>query len=124
MQLDILANLIDDFCLAKEARLDADKEAKRLKAIEVDFKQRVMQEMLNNDCHMVGGSYKKVTLKTKQRAQAADWQQVYDYIKATGSTDLLQRPLSEEAIKLRLNDGVQVPGIEFIEINDLSVSKL
>lgn len=124
MQLDILGKLIDDFCVAKEARLHADKHAASLKAVEVELKNRVMQEMLNNDCHMVGGTYKKVTLKTKQRPQVADWSEVYKFIVDTGATDLLQRRLSEAAVKARVDDGVAVPGVEYIETNDLSVSKL
>lgn len=124
MQLDILSNLIDEYCLTREQRLVADKEAQKLKSIETDLKFRVMQEMLNNDCHMVGGKYKKVTLRTKSKPTAADWGQIYDYIKEHDAQDLLQRRLAEGAVKDRLQEGEVIPGLELVEINDLSVSKL
>lgn len=124
MELDVLSNLIDEYCVTREQRLVADKEASRLKGIETTLKHRVMQEMLNHECHMVGGKYKKVTLRTKHKPTASDWSLIYDYIDKHKAPDLLQRRLAEGAINERLQDGETIPGVELIEINDLSVSKL
>ncbi len=124
MQLDVLSQIIDAYCVARELRLTADKEAAKLKAKETDLKNRVMQEMLNHDCHMVGGKYKKVTLRTKSKPQVASWPEVYAYIMEHDAPDLLQRRLAEGAVNERLTEGEAIPGVELIEINDLSVSKL
>jgi hypothetical protein len=51
-----------------------------------------------------------------------DWEEVYKYIKANDAFDLLQRRLTETAVKLRWDDGIRLPGIETLRVYDVSIS--
>ena len=124
MELTELTHLVDEYCVKRENRLEADKYAKQLKADETELKERVIAEMLKHDCGMVGGTYKKVTVQTKLKPMAADWEQVYGYIREHDAFELLQRRLNEGAVKERLEAGEDLTGVEFYELNDLSVAKL
>jgi len=124
MDLSELTDLTNKFVSARQDRLDADKAAKALKEIEQELKGRVVQEMIKHGCGMVGGETKKVTLQTKRKPMAADWLLLSKYIMENDAVDLLQRRLAEGAINERFEDGVEIPGVEFYEVNDLSVGKL
>ena len=124
MELALLGKLNDDYVAARQLRLDSDKEAARLKSIEVKLHDRLVEELRSNDVGMVGGSTHKVTLKTVSKPQAEDWQAVYQYIKDNDAFELLQRRLGEGAVAERTEAGEKIPGIAFYLKSTLSVSKL
>lgn len=51
------------------------------------------------------------------------WPELIDYIKATGSVDLLEKRLLKSGAKLRLEDG-PLPGVTTVEKTTLKVEKL
>lgn len=124
MDLSLLTRLVDQYCLAREDRLAADKTAANLKAVESELQARVTQEMINHSCDMVGGTYKKVTRKSLTKPKVGDWEEVYKFMMENDAPDLLQRRLNEGAVAARVEDGINVPGVEYIEVNKLTVSKL
>ena len=124
MELAELSKLVDQFNEARTNRLAADKEARALKSSETRLKEQIIHEMLDQDCGFAAGLAIRVKLQTKSKPQAADWSLVHQYMVENDAMDLMQRRLHEGAIKLRLEDGVEIPGIEFYEVTDLSVAKL
>ena len=124
MELAELSALVDTFDGARQERLAADRTAKDLKGIEVKLKQEILHEMLDQDVGFAAGLNIRVKLQTKSKPQATDWDKVYQYMVMEDAMDLMQKRLHEGAIKLRLDDGIEIPGIEFYEVNDLSVGKL
>ena len=124
MELAELSMLIDEFNIARNRRLAADKEAKALKSIEVEMKDRILGEMIEQQVGFAAGMDIRVKRKTVNKPQAADWDQVYKYMVDNDAMDLVQKRLHERAVNDRFEDGITIPGIEFYEVNDLSVGKL
>jgi hypothetical protein len=124
MELSELAVMADSYIIARDSRLAADKQADQLKKVEVKLKEALLDEMIHCGVSTVGGQLKRVTRRPKTRAVAGNWAEIYEFISENAAFDLLQRRLSDPAVSQRVEDGVTVPGVEFVEINDLSVSKL
>lgn len=124
MELAELTILVDDFTAAKTERLAADKVAAQLKSTEVQLKERIIAELISNESRMCGGHTHRVTLQTKSKPQAVDWPAIHEYMVSHDAMDLQQRRLHASAIEDRLEQGEEIPGIEFIQVNDLSVAKL
>ena len=124
MELIEIVILADEFVELRERRLAADRAAKALKSEETVLAERLIHQGIENDTRFVGGSTHKVTIQTKSKPIAADWQQVYDYMIANDAMDLVQKRLTEGAVNARFEDGNDIPGIEFIDVNSLSVSKI
>jgi len=124
VELAELAILVDEFTVAREVRLAADREAKKLKGTETALKSRIISELIANDATMVGGETHRVTLQTKSKVQAEDWPEIHKYMVEHDAMDLVQRRLHAGAIDDRIEEGEEIPGIVFIQVNDLSVAKL
>ena len=124
MELAELGKLVDDFNVARNLRLAADKDAKRLKSIEVEMKDRILGEMIEQQVGFAAGMDIRVKRKTVNKPQAADWDQVYKYMVENDAMDLVQKRLNATAVNNRFEDGISIPGIEFYEVNDLSIGKL
>jgi len=124
MELAELSALVDTFNQARNKRLAADKEARALKSVETKLKEQILHVMIDQDCGFAAGMDVRVKLQTKSKPQATDWSLVYDYMIQNDAMDLVQKRLTESAVNARLEDGIEIPGIEFYEVNDLSVAKL
>jgi hypothetical protein len=116
--------MVDEFTAIREQRLQADKVAKALKSKENSIKQQITETLATEQVGSVGGTTHSVKLKTKQKINVDDWSAFYEHMLATDSPELLQRRPAEGAIKERLDDGQEVPGISFFEVLDLTVSKV
>lgn len=124
MNAEELGSLIDDFANAREDRLMADKVAASLKLEENHLKTRIMEEFHRCNVHMVGGTTKKVTMRTKAKPMVNDWMALQDYIIETGTTALLQKRLSEATANEMIESGVKIPGVDTYDVDTLSVSKI
>ena len=124
MELMILSKLVDEYTVTRQNRLDADKHARTLKAKETELKDQLLGELITNEVGSVGGSTHTVKRQTKKKPQVAEWPEFYEFMLKEEATQLLQRRLNEGAVKEMVEDGVHIPGIEYYEVNDLSVSKL
>ena len=62
-------------------------------------------------------------METKQTASVQSWPQILEYIKETGSVDLLQKRLTESAVKARWTAGVDVPGVLNIPKHVITITK-
>lgn len=110
---------IKDWREARDARLELDRKAAKLKSVEdvlksfllEAFKQQKLEGML------IGG---KVTgLTTKNIPIVEDKEKFLNYMRETGELDLLEFRLSAAAVRVRAEEGVEVPGIGEMETYDL-----
>ena len=87
-ELGALADRLED---ARQRRLAADKIAADLKSEETRLKQALISEMEANDLSSVGGRSCVINRITKQRAIAADWNEIYGFIREHDAFDLLHK---------------------------------
>lgn len=64
-----------------------------------------------------------VTLNTKRRHYANDWEAYYAYIIATGNFGLLQKRIGESALNAVLDEtGVLPPGVTFTDVVEVKLT--
>jgi|NOAtaT_6_FD_contig_31_5139191_length_750_multi_6_in_0_out_0_1 hypothetical protein len=123
MDLKDIAVLTDAFGQKRAERLEADKKANALKEEENMLKERIISALLEAGSATVAGSKFGVNLQTKKKPVAQDWELIHKYILENEALDLLHRRLTEEAVKVRWEDGLQIPGVSSYTVYDLTVSK-
>ncbi len=119
-ELGRLADLLDH---KRADRLAADKIAAALKSEEYQLQQTLIFEMEENDLSSIGGTDCIIKRTVKERAIASDWPSIQAYIKEHDAFDLLHKRLTDSAILLRRDDGVEVPGVSLIEYSKITYSK-
>jgi hypothetical protein len=114
---------VDEYFRAREARLVADKEAAKLKETETKLKDELIRALSESQLTSLGGKLARVTIKQKIKPITTSWADVYEYIFRTGAWDLIQKRLTETAVKARWEDGEKIPGIGEFPVLDLSIAK-
>ena len=124
MELAEISQLVDDFHHANQERLAADREAAALKRYEEELKQTIIGILHEQGMYFVAGKEIRVKLQVKEKPVASNWNEVYQYMKDNDAMDLCQKRLHFAAIADRIEEGETIPGIEFVEVNNLSIGKL
>lgn len=110
---------IKDWRDARAARLDLDRKAAKLKSAEDGLKSFLLEAFKQQEFEgmLIGG---RVTgLTTKRIPIVEDKEKFLNYMRETGELDLLQFRLSAEAVRVRAEEGVEVPGIGEMDTFDL-----
>jgi hypothetical protein len=123
MNLLELGTVVDRYHEARGARLSAENLAANLKREENTLKEQIIRVLMESKTTSFGGKKATVKLQEKTKPQVQNWELLYDHIYATHGFDLLQRRLTETAVKARWDDKVEIPGVIAYPIFDLSVSK-
>lgn len=119
-----LSYLVDEYIEVREERLAADRTAEALKKKE-NILQTSIIGTLRADALPAGvGTLATVRLQQKDKYICEDWQGYYNYIRANDAFDLLHKRVTESAIKLRMEDGIVLPGIVVVPDFSLSISNL
>lgn len=122
MELSEISHKIDQLYEARSARLAADKEAARLKAEETRLTNEVVQLMREHELSALGGNRCTVKVKKERKPTIADFSALWGYMKEHDAYDLLHKRLTEKAVFLRMEDGVEVPGVDWYEKESLTYS--
>jgi hypothetical protein len=123
MDTQDLTMLVDKFGEVRDTRLAADKAAEKLKEQENLLKEQIITALRDSDSGGITGSHFGVKLQKKDKVVVTDWAPVYAYIKDNDAFDLLHKRITEGAVKLRWEDGVQIAGLETYPVYDLTVSR-
>ena len=118
-----LNELVDEYISKRLERLEAARTVSILEEKEQAAKQAVITQMQEEKSTVFGASLGTVTLQTKVKPAAVDWVKVWQYIYDNDASDLMQRRLTEAAVKLRWEDGIEIPGVDRFTVYDLSVGK-
>lgn len=107
----------------RQKRLEAQKIVEQLAKDEAAIREHIINNLPKSD---TGASGKKarVSVTTKQVPQVKDWDKLWAHIKKTGQFDLMQRRLSDSAVKERWEAGKQVPGVDAFGAVTVSINKL
>jgi hypothetical protein len=119
-----LALCADELYKTREARLAAQKAVDALQEKESAIKEHLINNLPKSDASGVAGKLARVTIVTKVIAQVKDWDVFYKYVKKTGAFDLMQRRLTDTAVKERWDNGKEVPGVEPFNAVTVSINKV
>ena len=102
-------------------------EQKRVDVIEAEesaLREHIISTLPKSEASGVAGKVARVAVLTKTVAQVQDWDALYKYVARTKQFDLLQRRVSDAAVKARWEDGKAVPGVDKFNAVTVSVTKL
>lgn len=116
-----LQQLIDAWGDARTARLEAQRTVDQLEKGEKELKALVIAGMKFQKMSSCGGQRRGANYKAKQVPTAGDWRKIYDWIKENDAFDILHKRLTDTAIKAREEDGIIIPGIVTIEVDDITM---
>ena len=105
-------------------RLEYQKMAESIKAEEVFLTQYLMTVLPDLEATGIAGAKARANIKTDAIPVVTDWEELRTYIKNTDSWDLMQKRISTSAVKLRLDEGVEVPGTGIYLASTISLTKV
>ncbi len=108
----------------RNKRLAEQKKVDEIAAEESALKNHIIENLPKSEASGVAGKLARVTVVTKQVPQVKDWDAFYKYVKKTGSFDLIQKRLTDAAIKERWEAGKEVPGVEHFNAVSVSINKV
>lgn len=123
MDLAELGSVADRYHKVRQDRLAADKVATKLKTEEDSLAQLLISEMRESEISSIGGKIAIIKRTTKEIPFATDWESLYSYIKEHDAFDLLHKRIGVGAAQLRKDDGVEVPGLGWMERDSLTISE-
>jgi hypothetical protein len=119
-----LAACADLFYQTKQARLAQQKIVDELKARESLLENHLIDNLPKSEATGVAGKVARASVITKIIPTVNDWDELYKHIKKTGNFELLQRRLSETAVKERWEEKKVVPGVGTFNKITISVTKV
>jgi hypothetical protein len=105
----------------QKERLAADREAKMLKAEEEALIADALAAMAAAGLTTVKLANISAEIKEKQKPYISDFTALEGYIVEHGALDLLQKRLTENAVKLRWEDGIAIPGVGVVTEQKLNL---
>lgn len=108
----------------RNKRLAEQKKVDEIAAEESALKNHIIDNLPKSEASGVAGKLARVTVVTKQVPQVKDWDAFYKYVKKTGSFDLMQKRLTDAAIKERWEAGKEVSGVEHFDAVSVSINKV
>lgn len=115
-----LATLLKDL---HTSQVERRREQARLALMEEREKTITAEILKREKASFTSGSY-VVEIKTTEEPFGSEWDKIIQYIKDTGSVDLLEKRLLKSGVKKRWDDGETIPGIIKVEKSTLKVEVL
>jgi hypothetical protein len=110
---------------AKQARLAADRAAAELKAEEERIKNHIIDNLKKDDTGAAGQHHRvQVVRKWKPRVDAEKWPQFYAWVSKNKAFDMLQKRISDDAVRERMAVGKKIPGVTKFDYVDVSLTKV
>lgn len=113
-----IAELIDQAAEVNMERVALQKQVDKLAEKEKDLLATIHAEMIKagvrNSLATVGWGVK---IAPQQKVVATDWDQFREYIRKTNNFSLLHARITESAVKELQAEGVDVPGVEIVELD-------
>jgi hypothetical protein len=124
MEAGELAHMVDTYGAVRKERLVADKAASELKKQENSLYAEICAHCKAENTHVVGGRHYSVKHVTDLKPVGKDWIAIYDWIVRNANPNILHKRLSEQLLKDMAGNAEEVPGVDWFEVDKLSVSEV
>lgn len=115
----------DLFFDAKQKRLAADKVTADLKVEEERIKLHIINNLKKDDTGAAGKHHRvQVVRKRKFIVNPEKWNYFYAWVAKNKRFDMLQKRLSDAAVKETVEAGKKIPGVEPFDYVDVSLTKV
>lgn len=108
----------------RQERLALSKQVELLEADEKTLREHIITTLPKSAASGVAGKVALVTVVSKTVPQVEDWDALYKYVKKNNAFELLQRRVSDAAVKERWEGGKEVPGVVKFKATTVSINKV
>lgn len=124
ISLSDMRDLVDAYKETRDRRLAEQKLVDKIKESEDSLKVKILELLREQEAPVIGGTTHQCTRKVSNEPFAEDWELIHAHIIDTGDWDLMQKRLGEAAVKLRWDEGEEVPGVGSFPVEKLGLTKL
>lgn len=118
-----IGSCIDKLYDLRAQRLLLDKEVTALKSDEAYLRVHIIRTLEGMGLDGGKGRAATAAISYSDVPNVTDWEAVQAYIVENDAFDLMQRRLSNVAVRDRWTKGVELPGMEKVPVKDLSLTK-
>ncbi len=111
MSQEKIEKLALDVCALNEERLTHDRASRKLKTREDNLRASLIKAMHDDGLQVIETEKVYVGVTQSQKPVILDWSKLEQWIRANNAVDMLQKRLTESAVNLRWDDGIQIPGV-------------
>ena len=115
---------IDLLYETRQKRLDGQKAVDAVALQEREIEDHILKQFEKVELSGAKGGIAQVSIKQTVVYNISDWDAVFSYATKHNAPDLLQKRLSSTAIRDRLDNGEEIPGIESFTKIGLSLTKV
>lgn len=108
----------------RELRLAMQKEVEAVEAREAELRDSIINRLSASDDTGAAGLRYRAQIVPKVKPKIADWPTLTKWLQESGRFDMLQKRLSDKAVTDVWDDGYAVPGVEKINVKDVSITKV
>lgn len=108
----------------RDLRMREQKKVDEIEAEEKALKNFIIDNLPKSNAAGITGKLARVTIVKKIIPQVSDWPKFYAYVKKTNQFELLQRRVSDAAVKERWDIGKEVPGVTHFNAVTVSINKV
>lgn len=119
-----LAKLVDTLYKTRERRYALQREVSALEEAESAIRAQLIGALPKFGATGIAGKVARAQLEGKRIVRVEDWEKLYAHIVKKKAFDLLQRRVSDAAVKERWEAKLTVPGVVPETVAVVSLSKL
>lgn len=114
----------DLYAEVRELRLAMQKHVDKMKERETEIREYLIDNISKSDDTGAAGKKYRAQIVRKIVPQVADWAKVWAFVQKTGRFDILQKRVSDTAVKDMWEDGKAIPGVEKFHAVEVSITKI
>jgi len=107
----------------EEKRLEHDRASRKLKTVEDNLRASLIKAMHDDNLTTLETDVIYIGVTQSVRPTIMSWEELEKFIREHNAVDLLQKRLTESAVKLRWDDGIQVPGVGIQTVDKVTVKQ-
>ena len=100
-----------EVCRINEERLTHDRASRKLKVEEDNLRASLIKAMKDDNLSVIETTKVYVGVTQSQKPVIMDWSALEAWIRENNAVDMLQKRLTESAVNLRWDEGIQIPGV-------------
>ena len=116
-----LDSLVEKILELRAQVSDLNEKLDEVQANKASLEAELMERMSQAGATTLGTKYGTASLKQSKKFVITDWDNLLKYIVETESFDILQRRIAANAVKDRVNNEEDVPGITGVDVYSVSI---
>lgn len=114
----------DMYSEVRALRLAMDKEVEAVKKRENEIKEHIIANLSKSEDTGAAGLKYRAQIVMKIVPQVADWGVFTSWVRKNDRFDLIQKRLNDKAVKDLWEEREAVPGVEKVNVPDVSITKI